>query len=426
MNPRLLRLLLFGLAAVPLLTAAPASAASVVLYEGTDAATAAAAGKEALETGDFAITRLADVPGLPASGLTALGGSATACKSQGISLNDRIERATAQIDELDFEAALQTLADGADTAACTQGDITTAGLYNLFFLAGYANFFADRPEAAGELFARAAVIDPARPWDEAYPPTPKSAFLAALQTALASPGARLELPAGASSIDGTPVAMGQTPTVLAGLHVLDHDGARYLIDVPPASVSASVRLVDVADLRVALLRGEAWTAPWLTAKAADEGWDHVAVVGADGASVFRSGTWISSISALEAQANSTGTGTTFKARRPGPSGRQVAGLVLAAGGAAASVGGIVGHVRAYNQGNSLLGGPDTNVDLYQTRYTENQAAFWVAVGGGALTVTGVILAAVPDRNARATASGTALPWVSGGPGGVAVGVSGGF
>jgi len=83
------------------------------------------------------------------------------------------------------------------------------------------------------MFGRAVAIDPARPWDEAYPPTPKSIFLGALQTALAHPGAALVLPAGAASLDGAEIAMGQVPTVLAGVHVLDHGGARYLLDVPP-------------------------------------------------------------------------------------------------------------------------------------------------------------------------------------------------
>lgn len=422
----LIRLLLLGLPAVLTSLAAPASAANVVLYDGIDAAGAAAAGQEALAAGDFSLTRLSDLPGLPAAGLAAIGGSVTACTLGGLSLSDRTARATAQIDELNFEAALQTLGEGAATAACTQGAITTDELYDLFFLAGYAHFFADRPTEAETLFSRAAVIDPARPWDEAYPPTPKSSFLAALQTALASPGARLELPAGAVSIDGAPVAMGQVPTVLAGLHVLDHDGARYLVDVPPASEVPAVRLMPVADVRAALLRGEAWTASWLTAEATAQGWDQVAFVGPDGTSVFRAGAWTASVAtdaATLAGGPSTGTGTVPRA---GPHGRQVTGVIVAVAGGAITASGVVGHVRAYNQGQSLLGGPETNAELYEIRYRENRAAFWVALGGGALTITGVILAAVPPRAARAGASASALPWISGGPGGVAIGVAGGF
>lgn len=63
--------------------AGPAFASSVVLHDGADAAAAAVAGKEALGTGDFTITRLDDVPGLPASGLVAIGGAVEACGSAG-------------------------------------------------------------------------------------------------------------------------------------------------------------------------------------------------------------------------------------------------------------------------------------------------------------------------------------------------------
>jgi len=124
-----------------------------------------------------------------------------------------------------------------------------------------------------------------------------------------------------------------------------------------------VRLVSATDLRAGLLRGEAWTAPWLTATALSAGWDRVAVAGPEGTSVLRSGTWTSSIAAV---ADATEDPATHARGRPNP--RRVIGVALAGAGLGVAVGGVASHLQSYRQGRDVLDGPSPDEELYAVRY----------------------------------------------------------
>ena len=146
------------------------SGAPVVLYgsagseQGPDTADAASAAKVFLGSGDFGIEgpllSLEELsPELHADGL-----SITPCDPAGdVEPSELLAEATRQVEEIELDAALQTLRGGASELACLGTQLDRDSLYGMFFLAGYASFLTGDSEEASRLFGRAVVLDPSRP-----------------------------------------------------------------------------------------------------------------------------------------------------------------------------------------------------------------------------------------------------------------------
>ena len=408
------------LAVAVLFTGAPAAAAAApsVLYgpagDGAPpaAAEAAVAAKDLLRSGDFRIEgELAALPELVDGLLLSTPPLLEPCPGQpGEPLATRVADARARIDELDFEGALALLDRGSPAAACS-GPLDRTSLYDLFFLAGYARFFSDDRAGAEELFRLAAAVDPGRRWNEDLPPTAKGTFLDALQGALDSPGAALDLEGVAGlSIDGEPVSV--APALLPGVHVLELGGRRWTLRLPAAADLDTVKLIPAEPLRRALLRGERWTAPILAELARRHGWSEVVLVSDLGAVRFRDGAWVGAPLASSATAP------------PGPPPTRVAGVVLLGSGVAAAAVGFALHGQAWQAGQPIEENPRLeDRPTYEALDQRNRAGFAVGLAGAGVAAAGLVLTLIPPERSAAVAVG---PWATGSADGVQVGLTGRF
>jgi hypothetical protein len=417
------------LLAILAVAASPPSAlaAPVVLHgstgdgPGPDTATAAVAARDALGSGRFELEGELDaLPELAGDGLLALGAELVDCgPAQRPPLAERLAKATTQVEELDFVAALKTLERGEPTAACGAGPLTPDSLYDLYFLAGYALFFSGEEAEAEALFTRAAAVDPGRKWNEDYPPTPKAAFLGALQAVLNGPGAALSglvaLPG--LQLDGRPVVAGQ-PSPPAGLHVVDLGGRRSILTLPAWGDGIEIRLAARPQARAALLRGEAWAAPLLRAVARVRGWDDVLLVSDAGTVRFRAGHFV--------EPNLSAGAVARVAPAPPPPTR-IAGVVLLGAGAAAVGVGFGLHGQAWRAGVPMTEDPAGNsASAYEALVQRNRAGFGVGVAGAGLAAAGLVLALLPPPRTSPDAAVSARPLLSAGPGGGWIGLEGSF
>ena len=413
-----------SLAVALLLVAASSGVASAgpsVLYgpagagPAPDAATAAIAAKELLRSGDFRIEgALADLPELADGLLLSTPPLLEACAdAAGQPLAERVTMARARVDELDFEGALGVLERGSPAAACV-GPLERGALYDLFFLAGYARFFSDDAGGAEELFRLAAAVDPSRRWNDDLPPTAKGTFLDALQGALDSPGAALDAAdLQGLSLDGEAVGSA-TPAPLPGVHLLELAGRRYVLRVPPSADLASIRLLSAATLRPALLRGERWTTPVMSALAEAHGWRDVVLVSDLGAVRFRDGAWAGAPVAVSAGPDTVGPPLT-----------RVAGVALLGAGVAAAAIGFGLHGQAWQAGQGVEENPTPeDQTAYETLYRRNTAGFAIGVAGAGVAAAGLVLALLPPRSP--SPSVTVAPWAAADSDGVALGLTGRF
>jgi len=409
-----------------LLTLAMASPSAVlagtaVLYgDGHDAATAAAAAKAALGTGDFVVAgAIAERVG---AGPLLGGGSMTVCDGEPAEpLARALVASRMSVDDMEYAAAEQSLRAARERLPCGAEEASRDDLYNLFFLGGIAAFNAGDAPAARAAFAEAATLDPARRWDDVFAPTAKPTFLEALQQVLERPRSRLAVDLVGVRVDGQPLAAGSTADLQAGGHLITIDGVAWWADV---SGGAELRLQGAAALAEAVSAGDPAAVPWLTRLAADEGWTQIVVLTEHGARRFVGGSWTAErASGLAAPVAGPA------APKAGPAPMRIAGIGAAAGGAVLAGVGLGVNLQAYQEAGLASTGEATWSSTvaepeYAPLLTRNRAGLGLAIGGGATAVAGVVVAILggaADGKVMAT-----VPWVTAGPDGVRPGIGGRF
>jgi len=160
-----------------------------------------------------------------------------------------LESARRAVDELEYGSARLLLEGGVELLPCLVDVVEPALLYDLHFLSGLVAWNEGDRDQAEASFARAVSVDPARPWDEAYAPDAKGAFLQALQSSIAEPGPILRVSddlRGRVLLDGRLVADGDH--LAAGPHLLQ-------VSTGPTWVSQELQVepARVLPTRVAIL-----------------------------------------------------------------------------------------------------------------------------------------------------------------------------
>ncbi len=402
-------LLLLLSAAVP----GPAQAAPLVVYgPGLDAADAAVAAKEILGTGDFRVHgSLADLVG-PADAPVVVGAQQAACAAKAEPLDRVLTQARLQVLELEYASALAALSGAVQRLPCGAEGATRDHLFELFFLQGYMHFNEGDQDAARAAFGHAAAIDRTRDWPKEYPPTAKTVYLEGLKAAVGGDPAPLRVEVDGLSVDGTAVDPAAPPALVEGGHLLALGDHALWVTVGPRSArpASGLVLTDGAKLAEGIGAGRAAYAPWVTAACARLGADGLLVVATDGAWTFRDGAF-----------SRPATPDSDASASPGPA---LPGAVLAGTGGALLGVGLAVHFQAYKEAE-----PDANggVPVPEADYpgvlARNRAGFGLAVAGGALVGTGIVVIVVSKLTGSPVAAG---PWVAPSPQGVGFGFTGRF
>ncbi len=177
---------------------------------------------------------------------------------------------------------------------------------------------------------------------------------------------------------------------------------------------------DGATLAAGLATGDARYAPWLARTAEQRGWTDVIVF--DGKVTHR---------LVGERFDTTGD----EPPPAGPRPATVAGLVMVGVGSATGAVGLGINIAAYQEadptetdgGRTLVAQPDAST--YQSVLDQNRAGFFLALGGAAVGVAGVVITAISAQRKTVTGApddAAAAPWVVAGPDGAAVGIGGRF
>lgn len=336
-----------------------------------------------------------------------------------------LESARRAVDELEYGSARLLLEGGVELLPCLVDVVEPALLYDLHFLSGLVAWNEGDRDQAEASFARAVSVDPARPWDEAYAPDAKGAFLQALQSSIAEPGPILRVSddlRGRVLLDGRLVADGDH--LAAGPHLLQvSTGPTWVsqeLQVEPARVRSELALLGPRGLQEALLAGEPTLTGLLGTAAEARGMQRLLLVGADGDVEFDvvGRTFGASGAAAPIVTSSSG--------RSGPASPVVGGLVLAGAGAAVGGLGFALHGSAWQQGSPWIDDPGYgDAEAFETLRRQNQVGFAVGVGGLAVLATGVVVtvtAAVQGPDVKAVLAPVGVV----GPDGAVLGVAGRF
>ncbi len=390
-----------------------ASASPLVVYgPGFDAADAAVAAKEALGSGDFrvhgSLTALTGEPGAP----VVVGTVGRACTSAAEPLDRVLTQARLQVLELEYASALTSLTAAVDQLPCGAESASRDHLFELFFLQGYMHFNEGQQDDARAAFAQAAAIDRNRDWPKEYPPTAKTAYLEGLQQAVGGDPATLRAETDALSIDGATVDVTAPPALVEGGHLVVVSGRALWVTVGPRAERPAAGLLVTTSDRLAggIAAGNDAYAPWLVAACGRLGAASLLVITKDGPRYFTDGNF-----ALPPKAITAGPST--------PSGL-VPGAILAGTGGALLGAGLGIHIDAFKaaEPDDSGGVPVAEAD-YPGLLARNRAGFGLAVGGGVLVGTGVVVIVVSKLTGSPV---TATPWIAPSDRGLGFGVTGTF
>ena len=337
-----------------------------------------------------------------------------------------LEAARRAVDELEYGSARMLLAGGVDLLRCLSEPASPEVLYDLHFLSGLVAWNEGDPEQATAAFRGAVAVDPGRPWNEAYAPDARAAFLTALQESIAEPGPVLRIAPelrGRLLLDGRGVDDGVA--VPRGNHLLQLSASTGFvsrqIELAAASEQPEIRLLGPAGLREALVARDPAVAGLLGTAAEAKGMDQLLLLAPDDAVEF-------DVSTRTFRRSGGGSLTTVAMQpRSAPQPGLLAGLVLVGTGAATGGLGFALHGSAWRQGEPWLEDATYGeVADYEALRRQNVAGFVVGVGGAAVLAAGVVVAidaAVRGTSAKAAA---VTPFGAGGPDGAILGLAGRF
>lgn len=379
-DPIAMRLLTPAAAVLCALVAAPslAHARPVVLYDAAeDAVSAATAAKEALGSGDFKVEgELASVVG-PAGQVVAIGGELTACtKRKGPNVEGVLAESTAWVDQMEYKQAIKSVDRIASTLPCGGGSASQVELFQVWFLRGIAAFNDGDESTARAAFSKAAMIDPSRKWDEAFPPTPKPLYLEALQEVLSERPVALTVTAEGVALDGAPLTPGETITAQVGEHVLTQGGQVFTLLLDEAG--GEVILTTPREVASAIVSRDDLGMAWLTRVTQERGWSEVLIVTGGEARRFKGGKWVT--------ADEAG-GTAVAAGGPPP--MLIAGLATAGAGLGITVAGIGLNADAYSEAYDPDGNPlIDNIEKYNEVRSRSVGGTAMIVGGAVTLAAG--------------------------------------
>jgi hypothetical protein len=405
--------------------AGTAVAAPVVLYgPDLDPVTAAEKAEKELKTRDFTVVgSLADAIGRDGDLPVLFGAEVKPCSDPqpgGKPVGGVVVMAREEILNMSYTQGLLRMQRAIDALPCNAEGAETDHLYELFFLQGITHYFEGRSGQAKASLSQATAIDPARPWDEGWPPSPKPTFLEALQEMLEADPTPLRVEVDDLVVDGRPTERGRAHTIRPGGHLLQVGNDTLWVTVGQEKTLSGVVVTTASQLSAGLLSGDGSYSPWVAEKAKAEGWDEVAVLSTEGVVVFQRGTITRS--------------TVYAAgeRRPGPAPGVVAGLALVGAGGGAAAVGLGLNISSWSRG-AYSGGALMPQDDYEALVGENRAGLVMAIAGAAVAAAGVAVtiagskAEAPSRSVGVEATATrrpplVAPWAVGARGGFAFGL----
>ena len=373
-----------------------ATAGPVVLYgPDLDPVTAAEKAEKELKTRDFTVAgSLADAIGRAGDQPVLFGAEVKPCtdpKPDGKPVGGVVVMAREELFDMSYTDGVLRMQRAIDALPCHTDGAQTDHLYNLFFLQGIAHYFEGRASQARTALSQATAIDPSRPWDDAWPPSPKPVFLEALQEMLEADSTALRVEVDDLTVDGRPVERGESNTIRPGGHLLQAGGEALWVTVGPERTRSGVVVTTADQLSAGLLAGDGAYAPWVAHKARAEGWNEVAILSSDGVVVFQQGAITRSTVYLPGE------------KRPGPKPGVVAGLALVAAGGGAAAVGLSLNVDSWSRG-VYSGGALMPQDGYEALVSQNRAGLVMAIAGAAVAAAGVAVtvagskAEVPERS----------------------------
>jgi hypothetical protein len=324
-------------------------------------------------------------------------------------------QARIKVDDLDYASALTALAAAADRLPCGAAGATSDEIYELFFLQGFMHFNDGDEAGAKTSFARAAAIDRTREWPKQYPPTAKTVYLEALQAALGGDPAPLKVEITSLIVDGVQADASDPPALVEGGHLVVIDDRAVWVTVPPRGErpKSGLILTTGARLLTGIVSGNRTYAPWLTACLSELGAESFLIITTGAPRLFRDGRFQTPAPLVEAS-------SAPQAGAPTP----LPGIVIAGAGGGLSAVGLVLHLQAYEEGDlDDMGGVDVLEADYAGLLARNRAGFGLALTGGALVGTGIVVAIVSSVSGSPTA---AVPWIAPTRSGVAFGLAGRF
>lgn len=384
------------------------AAPGVVYGPGLDAADAAVRAKELLGSGDFKVLgSLAELTG-PATEAVVIGAAARTCTGKAEPLDKVLFGAGNQVLELEYASALAALTAAVDALPCGAESATRDQLFRLFFLQGYMHFNENDVEAARAAFTRAAVIDRTKDWPREYPPTAESEYLKGLKAAVDADPARLSAEVETLAHNGESVSVAKPPALLVGDHLLTVNGTPLWVSVAPDA--GPVTVTTAGRIAEGILASDAAYAGWLSEACARLGVPELLLLTETGAVLFRDGAFVDP-TAGEPEAGGGGDLTPV-------------GAVLAGTGGALLGVGLGLHVSAYGAaGLTEDGGVQASEDEYPGLLARNRAGFGVAVAGGVVLGTGIVMVLVSELSGKSMA---VVPFVAPGPDRAAFGLTGRF
>ncbi len=400
--------------------AGSATAAPVVLYgPELDPVTAAEKAEKELRSREFTVVgSLAEAIGGGPDQPVVFGADVRRCEEplpDGKPVGGVVVMAREDLLNMSYMDGMLRMQRAVDALPCHADQATTDNLYDLFFLQGVAHYLEGLPGPAKEALSQATAIDPARPWNEQWPPGPKPTFLEALQEMLEADPTALRVEIDGLTVDGRPMEQGAGNTIRPRRHLLQVGEQTFWVE---AGESRSGVVVTTAQkLAAGLLVGDESYGSWLAEKAEAEGWQDVVVLSEGGMVVYRRGAIVQSTVLAPGQ------------KRPPPKPGVVAGLALVGVGSGTAAAGLVLHGNSWATGLPGEGALMPRED-YEALVEQNRIGLGLTIAGAAVAAAGVavtIAGAQAERPQASTAVQAAAPatlvapWAFGAPEGFVFG-----
>lgn len=421
MSARLL-LTLAALAA-GLLLASAATAAPVVLYgPDLDPVTAAEQAEKELRSRDFTVVgSLAEAIGRDGEMPVVFGADVKRCTDPqpgGKPIGGVVVMAREELLNMSYMEGLLRMQRAIDALPCHADTAETDHLYELFFLQGVAHFLEGRAGPAKQALSQATAIDPARPWNEQWPPGPKPTFLAALQEMLEADPTALRVEVDGLVVDGRSLEQGRAHTIRPRGHLLRVGNETLWVTVDSDKSLSGVVVTTAAQLSAGLLTGDGAYSPWVAEKADAEGWEDVAILSGDGVVVYRRGQIVKSTVRLPGS------------KPPPPKPGVVAGLVMVGAGGGAAAAGLGLHMNSWAVGTPGEGALMPRSD-YEALVEQNRIGLVMAIAGAATAAAGVAVTIAGSKAERRPVSTEVkltrrtlvAPWAAGSRESVVLGVT---
>jgi len=404
----------------------PASAATPVLVgPGMDPDDALAEARRVLPGEDLVLGgALAETLNVADDDLVVISATAELCTEEATRpLDAELVGLRSIVDDMDYGKAGDTVDALLTRLPCLAANSTSEQLFDVYLLGGIAAFYDSDPKRSSEYFARAAALDPSRPWPADYPPAPATAYLSAFKEVMASPPGNLR-----AKVSGDILLDGKKwegePRLYAGRHLIWVQGVRKgaVIDVAQRSAlpNGEVVVTSGGALVSGLLQGDEHLEPRLYQLLREASWDRAVLASNEGVLVYEDRAFtVPAILADELAREAR--------RSAGPAPATIAGIGVLGAGVALGGAGLGMYFQSANEGRIRVGEPLKTREEYDALVARNRAGLGLAIAGAGTATAGIVMAIVgaADKAKKRRSGELALaPWLVAGPNGAAIGVSG--